>query len=82
MTLINRIENSYIISLKGKSMDTTVGGIDVAVIALKVAEMGELFYYLFYANRFEEKLARTYFRQLMSAVMHCHNCNVFHRDIK
>jgi BR serine/threonine kinase len=54
----------------------------VAVLVLELAEGGELFDYLMYSGFFQESIARTYFRQLVSALETCHAHNIFHRDIK
>ena len=35
-----------------------------------------------HTGAFEDALARTYIRQLFSAVAACHACGIYHRDIK
>merc|ERR1719300_244706 len=43
---------------------------------------GNLFDNIFHAKRMEERLARTYFRQLIQGIEDCHRVGVVHRDIK
>lgn len=43
---------------------------------------GELFDYLMYTGPLGELVARTYFRQLLSALEVCHSQGVYHRDLK
>ncbi|XP_027349782.1 CBL-interacting serine/threonine-protein kinase 14-like [Abrus precatorius] len=48
---------------------------------MEFAAGGELFHEVG-KGRLTEDLARRYFRQLISAVKHCHSRGVFHRDLK
>jgi len=69
-------------NLKGKFTckdDTTK---DTILVVLELATGGELFDYLMYTGKFEEKLARTYFRQLIDGIEACHKAGVAHRDLK
>ncbi|XP_020234094.1 CBL-interacting serine/threonine-protein kinase 14 [Cajanus cajan] len=43
---------------------------------------GELFHVVAGEGRLTEDTSRRYFRQLVSAVRHCHSRGVFHRDLK
>jgi len=43
---------------------------------------GNLFDNIFHAQRMDELLARTYFRQLVKGLQDCHRVGVVHRDIK
>nr|KYP63801.1 CBL-interacting serine/threonine-protein kinase 11 [Cajanus cajan] len=49
---------------------------------MEFAAGGELFHEVAGKGRFTEEGARFYFRQLISAVKHCHARGVFHRDLK
>ncbi|XP_057435377.1 CBL-interacting serine/threonine-protein kinase 14-like [Lotus japonicus] len=49
---------------------------------MEFAAGGELFHAVEGKGRLDEPLARKYFRQLISAVKHCHSRGVFHRDLK
>lgn len=63
-------------------LDFGVENKNFTVLVLEIAPNGELFDYLMHSGFFEESLARTYFRQLMSALHTCHLQGIFHRDIK
>jgi len=51
-------------------------------IGLELIENGELFDYIDTAGYLSESIARTIFLQLGSALNHCHDNNIYHRDIK
>jgi len=55
---------------------------EVAVITLEFAENGDLFDLVKNNGPLSEKLARTYFHQLVRAVEACHDAGIFHRDLK
>ncbi len=52
------------------------------MLVIELAEGGELSNCFLYSGHFDDKVARTYFRQLISALEACHILNIFHRDIK
>ena len=55
---------------------------DVSYIVLELASGGELFDFIAHSGRFEEPLARFYFKQFMEGLDHCHNAGITHRDLK
>jgi len=55
---------------------------DTTIFAIEYASHGELIDYLMYTGKFEDKLARWFFRSLTDAVEYCHSLNIVHRDLK
>lgn len=55
---------------------------ECCVIILEYAAGGELFDYVADSGRFEEKVARSYFGQLMNGLFHVHQMGFVHRDLK
>jgi serine/threonine protein kinase len=53
----------------------------VDALVLEWLPHGELFSYLV-KTALPERIARRMFRQVLAAVQHCHDCGVFHRDVK
>ncbi|EAN89913.1 putative protein kinase [Trypanosoma cruzi] len=51
-------------------------------LVMELAQNGELFDKIVHSERFDEKTARFYFQQLISAVHYCHGINIAHRDLK
>ena len=49
---------------------------------LELATGGELFDFVALSGRFEEPLARYYFKQFMDGLDHCHIQGITHRDLK
>jgi serine/threonine protein kinase len=58
------------------------GNQDVLLIVLELAGGGELFDFLSYTGCFDERVARTYFHQLISGLKECHSQGIAHRDLK
>lgn len=58
------------------------GSRDVVLLALELAEGGELFDFMMYTGAFSEVLAKSVFKQLASALAFCHARGIYHRDIK
>ena len=51
-------------------------------IVLEIADGGELFDYISECGKFSERVARFYFKQLLSGLDHCHLNGIAHRDLK
>ncbi|KAI9105242.1 kinase-like domain-containing protein, partial [Phlyctochytrium arcticum] len=51
-------------------------------VVMEYAQGGELIEYIAARSHLSEKEARRYFRQIVSAMDHCHLANVVHRDLK
>lgn len=54
----------------------------VDYIVLELAKGGELFDVILSSGRFDETMARHYFKQLLSGLDHCHRSGFAHRDLK
>jgi len=52
------------------------------IFAIEYASQGKLIDYLIYTGKFEDKLARWFFRSLWDAVEYCHSFNIVHHDLK
>ncbi|KAJ8269795.1 hypothetical protein COCON_G00124020 [Conger conger] len=55
---------------------------DKIVIVMEYASKGELYDYISERRRLTERETRHFFRQIVSAVHHCHKNGVVHRDLK
>jgi serine/threonine protein kinase len=55
---------------------------EVSYIVLELALGGELFDYIANSGRFEEPLARYFFKQFLEGLDYCHQNGVAHRDLK
>jgi len=51
-------------------------------IITEILKNGEAYKFIELTGPFNEKLARTYFRQIVYAINECHSRNIIHRDIK
>ena len=72
--IVNYIEQGTI-EIQGSSRQ-------IDYIVLELAQGGELFDFVANSGRFEDKVARTYFMQLMDALGYMHLAGVTHRDLK
>jgi len=52
------------------------------VMALELAEGGELFDLIYYTGALDEKLSRTFFKQIVDGIEAMHSQSLAHRDIK
>ncbi|KAK3517832.1 hypothetical protein QTP70_021024 [Hemibagrus guttatus] len=55
---------------------------DKIVIVMEYASKGELYEYISERRKLSERETRHFFRQIVSAVHHCHKKGVVHRDLK
>ena len=54
----------------------------MSYIVLELALGGELFDFIAISGKFDEPLARYYFKQFMDGLSYCHQAGVSHRDLK
>ena len=55
---------------------------EVSFIVQELASGGELFDIILISGKFNENVARYYFKQMMDGIEYCHNNGVTHRDLK
>jgi len=55
---------------------------DCVLLVIDLAQGGELFDFMMYTGSFEERIAKAYTRQLLSALVTCHTNAIYHRDLK
>lgn len=79
INLVDCNENGTIVSIKGPAKKVTL---HVIYIVLELATSGELFDYVALGERFSERVARYFFRQLVSGVGYIHSQGYAHRDLK
>lgn len=75
--LLMRLDHQHVINLY-QVMETQ----DECFVIMEYASGGELIDYIAARSRLTEKEARKFFRQIISAMDHCHLANVVHRDLK
>eukprot|EP01083_Nonionella_stella_P095617 268471_1 len=69
-------------NLNAKYPDRSGKARDVILLVLEYAAGGELFDILYYTEKLEAILARTYFHQLVAGIECMHRAGIIHRDIK
>jgi serine/threonine protein kinase len=52
------------------------------VMVLELATKGELFDFFMHTGKFEPKLARWFFKQMIDGLEYCHSMKIAHRDLK
>uniref|UniRef100_UPI00358E7FE7 NUAK family SNF1-like kinase 1 isoform X2 n=1 Tax=Myxine glutinosa TaxID=7769 RepID=UPI00358E7FE7 len=77
MEILSSLTHPHIIRI-----DEVFENNDKLVIVMEFACNGELFDYLLKQGKLRESEARRFFRQILSATMHCHSNGVVHRDLK
>lgn len=75
--ILRRVKHEHIVRLISV-IDSSKG----YYLVMELANGGELFDKIVESKRFDEKTARDYFQQLISAVHYCHEHNIVHRDLK
>jgi serine/threonine protein kinase len=73
--LLEYSKDAYVVKDDGRKQH-------VMCIALELATGGELFDYVAMTGRYQEKIARFYFKQLIDGLDYVHQCGVAHRDLK
>jgi serine/threonine protein kinase len=81
------IKNPYVLGLKHVDMECHYPKSDgtkkhCILLAIELAGGGELFDYMMYTGAFSEPICKVYTRQLLEALIACHQQGVYHRDLK
>eukprot|EP00968_Pinguiococcus_pyrenoidosus_P024391 scaffold4635_cov267-Pinguiococcus_pyrenoidosus.AAC.14 len=87
ISAMKTLSHENIVELKHVNLDARYplvsgGEAPAALLVLEYASGGELFDFMMHTGPFSEEVARTYFRQLTSALNLCHESGIYHRDIK
>lgn len=77
INMMRRMKHPHVVRLL-EAIETT----KAYNLVMELASNGELFDKIVDSQRFDEKTARNYFQQLISAVHYCHKHNIVHRDLK
>jgi len=72
----------YAYNLSAKYPLNEGGFVKTILLVLEYCPGGELFDILYYADKLEEEIARTYFKQMIEGVQAVHKAGIAHRDLK
>ena len=82
ITCLTKISHNNVIKLLAYNMNAKYKNETAILLVLEYAARGELTDLLSKLGKFDEILARTYFRQIISGIEACHKVGIVHRDIK
>ena len=77
ITIMKKVAHANVVELK-----EVLASKSNIFLVLEFIQGGELFDKIVRAGRFNEQVARKYFRQLVGAIAYCHKQGVVHRDLK
>lgn len=76
------VKHLNIVALQRTVYNAPFFGTNFLLLELEQCRGGELFDYIMHDGEFPEGVAKHYFRQLMDAMVACHQLGVYHRDLK
>jgi len=79
---MKQLSHTNLIRLLGYDLKCEVKGRKAIVMVQQLAPKGELFDYLMYTKKFEEKQANALFKQLIAGLTAMHKAGIAHRDLK
>ena len=76
------VKHDNVLDLRRVVQAAQFAGTQMLLLELELCAGGELFDYIIFGGAFPEPIAKHYFKQLMSAMIACHEKGVYHRDLK
>ena len=84
---LRALSHPNILSLKHYATDVQYpkvsgGTVSCVLLGMELADRGEVFDFIISTGALTETIARSYIRQLLSALKTCHSMGIYHRDLK
>jgi len=80
--ILKELNHKNIVRVYDSFSNVQWDGHKTTMFVIEYANQGELIEYLMYTSKFEDDLARWFFRSLTEGVEYCHAQKIIHRDLK